>query len=222
MKFNNKTFSNSTRRSTSHKSHIKLRIILIKYTNLIRIHNKNIINRINILLPIFVNHSLITNHKTINIIDKLPKDEQPEAVQRLRAIWQAKDERTARKRASKLIADFQESDPGVKFEDIPGIGKKTISVLKEAGFDTLEKLNKTNNGELASLKGIGEKTAEKIIAICKTAKKEKQNEEGEKSDIFSGIANSLEESEKKVDPDIFQQKIEEASMEDQNEEGKAD
>ena len=50
-----------------------------------------------------------TNHKTINIIDKLPKDEQPEAVQRLRAIWQAKDERTARKLASKLIADFQEA-----------------------------------------------------------------------------------------------------------------
>lgn len=50
-----------------------------------------------------------TNHKTMNVIDKLPKSEQPEAVKRLRAVWQAKDEKTARKLASKLIADFREA-----------------------------------------------------------------------------------------------------------------
>jgi transposase-like protein len=30
-----------------------------------------------------------TNHKTMNVIDKLPQAEQPEAVKRVRAIWQA-------------------------------------------------------------------------------------------------------------------------------------
>ncbi len=28
-----------------------------------------------------------TNHKTMNVIDKLPKAERPDAIQRLRAIW---------------------------------------------------------------------------------------------------------------------------------------
>jgi len=50
-----------------------------------------------------------TNHKTMNVIDKLPRSEQPEAVKRLRAIWQADDEKTARKLALKLIADFREA-----------------------------------------------------------------------------------------------------------------
>jgi len=48
-----------------------------------------------------------TNHKTMNVIDKLPKTEQPEAIQRLRAIWQAGSEKTARKLAGRLIADFR-------------------------------------------------------------------------------------------------------------------
>lgn len=50
-----------------------------------------------------------TNHKTMNVMDKLPKSEHPEAVKRLRAIWQAEDEKTARKLASKLIGDFREA-----------------------------------------------------------------------------------------------------------------
>ena len=48
-----------------------------------------------------------TNHKMMNVIDKLPKAEQPEAVKRLRAIWQADSERAARKLAGRLIADFR-------------------------------------------------------------------------------------------------------------------
>jgi transposase-like protein len=48
-----------------------------------------------------------TNHKTMNVIDKLPTAEQPEAVKRLRAIWQADSEPAARKLAGKLIADFR-------------------------------------------------------------------------------------------------------------------
>jgi len=48
-----------------------------------------------------------TNHKTMNVIDKLPKAEQPEAVKRARAIWQADSEQAARNLAAKLIADFR-------------------------------------------------------------------------------------------------------------------
>jgi len=48
-----------------------------------------------------------TNHKTMNVVDKLPKAEQAEATQRLRAIWQADGEKAARKLAGKLIADFR-------------------------------------------------------------------------------------------------------------------
>ena len=48
-----------------------------------------------------------TNHKTMNVVDKLPTAEQAEATKRLRAIWQADSEQAARKLASKLIADFR-------------------------------------------------------------------------------------------------------------------
>ncbi|MBK9120459.1 MAG: IS256 family transposase [Phycisphaerales bacterium] len=48
-----------------------------------------------------------TNHKTMNVLDKLPKAEQPEATPRLRAIWQAESEVAARKLAAGVIADFR-------------------------------------------------------------------------------------------------------------------
>jgi len=50
-----------------------------------------------------------TNHKTMNVIDKLPKSERPDTIKRLRAIWQAKSEEKARKLADKLIADFRQA-----------------------------------------------------------------------------------------------------------------
>lgn len=49
-----------------------------------------------------------TNHKMMNVVDKLPKVEQPEAIKRLRAIWQADTERAARKLAGRLIRNFRE------------------------------------------------------------------------------------------------------------------
>jgi len=48
-----------------------------------------------------------TNHKTMNVIDKLPKSERPEYVKRLRAIWQADSEEAARKLAEGVIADLR-------------------------------------------------------------------------------------------------------------------
>jgi putative transposase len=50
-----------------------------------------------------------TNHKTMNVIDKLPQAEQAEAVKRVRAIWQADSETAARRLAAKLIEDFRQA-----------------------------------------------------------------------------------------------------------------
>jgi transposase-like protein len=50
-----------------------------------------------------------TNHKTMNVLDKLPKDEQPEYTQRLRAIWQADSEKAARLLAAGVVHDLREA-----------------------------------------------------------------------------------------------------------------
>ena len=47
-----------------------------------------------------------TNHKTMNVIDKLPMSERPEYTKRLRAIWQANSESAARKLAANVIHDL--------------------------------------------------------------------------------------------------------------------
>lgn len=51
-----------------------------------------------------------TNHKTMNVIDKLPKAERPEYIQRIRAVWQAEKEEDSRKLAAKVIADLRAAD----------------------------------------------------------------------------------------------------------------
>ncbi len=47
-----------------------------------------------------------TNHKMMNVIDKLPMSERPEYIKRLRAIWQADRESIARKLAAKVVRDL--------------------------------------------------------------------------------------------------------------------
>jgi putative transposase len=49
-----------------------------------------------------------TNHKTMNVLDKLPKDERAEYSPRIRAIWQADNEKAARKLAAVVIHDLHE------------------------------------------------------------------------------------------------------------------
>jgi putative transposase len=49
-----------------------------------------------------------TNHKTMNVLDKLPKDERAEYSTRIRAIWQADDEKASRKLAAAVIHDLRE------------------------------------------------------------------------------------------------------------------
>ena len=47
--------------------------------------------------------------------------------------------------------------------DVPGIGPKLAEVLSKAGFDSAEKIAKLNPEHLATLQGVGAKTAQKII-----------------------------------------------------------
>ena len=51
-------------------------------------------------------------------------------------------------------------------EDVKGLGSK-ISVIKEAGIDSVDKLAEANVDDLTNLKGIGQATAEKLIANAK-------------------------------------------------------
>ena len=50
-----------------------------------------------------------TNHKTMNVLDKLPNDERMEYTPRLRAIWQADSEKAARKLAAAVVRDLREA-----------------------------------------------------------------------------------------------------------------
>jgi putative transposase len=51
-----------------------------------------------------------TNHKTMNVIDKLPKGERPEYIQRIRAVWQADSEAASRRLAEKVVADLRRAE----------------------------------------------------------------------------------------------------------------
>jgi len=48
-----------------------------------------------------------TNHKTMNVVDKLPVKERPEYIKRLRAVWQADSESAARKLAGGVVRDLR-------------------------------------------------------------------------------------------------------------------
>jgi transposase-like protein len=50
-----------------------------------------------------------TNHKTMNVIDKLPLKERPSWVPRVRAIWQADSEKAARRLAAAGVQDLREA-----------------------------------------------------------------------------------------------------------------
>ncbi|MBI4432492.1 MAG: transcription termination/antitermination protein NusA [Candidatus Omnitrophica bacterium] len=53
------------------------------------------------------------------------------------------------------------------FEVLEGVGPKTAQALVEAGFKTIEDLKKISEEELLAVKGIGKKTAEKILGALK-------------------------------------------------------
>jgi len=52
-------------------------------------------------------------------------------------------------------------------ESVSGIGQKTLEALKSAGYQTLQDLKKVTEEELLAIKGIGKKTAEKIMQAAR-------------------------------------------------------
>jgi len=61
-------------------------------------------------------------------------------------------------------ADAEESAVPYSIE---GVGAKTIGKLVEAGFPTVDALAAANADQLSAIPGIGEKTAEKILAAVR-------------------------------------------------------
>ena len=67
--------------------------------------------------------------------------------------------------AAEVVAGTEESAvPANELESLEGIGPKTAEALSAAGFKTLEDLKKATKEELMAVKGVGQKTVEKIMA----------------------------------------------------------
>jgi transcription termination/antitermination protein NusA len=80
--------------------------------------------------------------------------------------------------ASKLIGwklDVRSKSQKIPLGTIEGIGEKTEGLLREAGINTIKDLLKASPEDLTKIPGIGEKTAEKIIAAAQRAILEKGN-----------------------------------------------
>ena len=82
-------------------------------------------------------------------------------------------------------------------EDVKGLGSK-ISVIKEAGIDSGEKLAKAKVEDLTNLKGIGEATAEKLIANAKDLLGDKEISESDKEVKEQKTA----ENDKKIEEEL--------------------
>ncbi len=82
-------------------------------------------------------------------------------------------------------------------EDIKGLGNK-ITVFKDAGIDSVEKLAEAKVEDLTELKGVGQATAEKLIASAKQLLEEKQT--SEKDNKNNAIVNT--EDEKNIQEEL--------------------
>ncbi|MFA4992043.1 MAG: transcription termination factor NusA [Candidatus Omnitrophota bacterium] len=60
--------------------------------------------------------------------------------------------------------------------EIDGVGPKTEKALKKAGYDTLGKIVRLDLNELIAVKGVGKKTAEKILKSAKELMEQKVHE----------------------------------------------
>lgn len=76
--------------------------------------------------------------------------------------------------ASKLIgweltAEAAREKVDVPITEVKGISPKALAVLQEIGYDDIEVVIEAGVEGLMGLKGVGQKTAEKIIALCEEA-----------------------------------------------------
>lgn len=61
----------------------------------------------------------------------------------------------------------KEKKKAPSLEELPGVGEKTLIILGDAGFKTLEDILKAKAEDLMQIKGIGSKKAEKLIQEAK-------------------------------------------------------
>jgi N utilization substance protein A len=65
--------------------------------------------------------------------------------------------------AESMEAEAAATEAGVDLTVIEGVGAKTAGFLKEAGYDTVEKIAAMSDEEVLAVPGIGEKTAQKML-----------------------------------------------------------
>ena len=56
---------------------------------------------------------------------------------------------------------------GADLTAIDGVGEKTAEALKEAGYDTVEKIAAMSDEEILAVPGVGAKTAQKILLAAR-------------------------------------------------------
>ncbi|MBU1913509.1 MAG: transcription termination factor NusA [Candidatus Omnitrophica bacterium] len=79
--------------------------------------------------------------------------------------------------------------------EIDGIGPKTEKALKKAGYDTVGKIMKLDLKELIEVKGVGKKTAEKILKSAKELMEQKVHEVRDKKNKENREARAEKERE---------------------------
>jgi len=82
----------------------------------------------------------------------------------------AEEEKKAPKKEVEVIKEKESAFSAAK---VPGVGPKIQKLLNESGFDTLEKLAAASLEDLTQIKGIGVKTAVKILKAAQKLVKEK-------------------------------------------------
>ena len=70
--------------------------------------------------------------------------------------------------ASEPEEETEEVFEDATIEDLSGVGEKLLDQLKEAGFDSLEKIADANVDDLTQIKGLGKIKAQKMIEEAKS------------------------------------------------------
>lgn len=117
--------------------------------------------------------------------------------------------------ASKLTGwklEIRSASQKISLADLEGIGEKTQGLLKAAGITTLKDVLKASVEELSEIKGLGPKTAQKIID---SAHQVLMKSEEKKLPSLTDLAQNLksEKTESKVD-DLFEKTLEAAKLEE--------
>ncbi|MGE5197126.1 MAG: helix-hairpin-helix domain-containing protein, partial [Deltaproteobacteria bacterium] len=79
------------------------------------------------------------------------------------------EEAKEEKKAKKGKKEKEEKKKAVSLKELPGVGEKTLELLKEAGFKSVSDIAAADIAELTKIKGIGQKKAEKLIQEAKEA-----------------------------------------------------